>query len=66
VALEMKPEADIRRWTFPSKLSSQPRPLQVFNGLVEIVWMASKVTLHSSQMCLKSGKLFKIGEKNDF
>jgi len=44
----------------------QPDPLRMKPELAEIVWMASKVTPHSSQMCLKSGKLFKIGEKNDY
>ena len=35
----------------------QPDPLRMKPELAEIVWMASKVTPHSSQMCLKSGKL---------
>lgn len=41
----------------------QPDSLRMKPELAEIVWMASKVIPHSSQMCLKSGKLFKIGEK---
>ena len=46
--LRINPEAETRRWTFPLSLSSQPRPLQVFKGLAEIAWMASKVAPHLS------------------